>query len=369
MKSAEMSAIIACVIWSSAYGQSAAPPTRMTPNVLEYSKPQLVQDIEAASTLTGPFGCDRDGSIFATINGYLFEGGAANPDRLALLGIHSDGSVTDFSWHSVPGFNTTTSFPKSFFVGNDHVYLLVDARPSSGTTSGGSHTQLVLVLNEQGGLDRAITLEPDLHPLVFGVFRSGRILVISEDHRKALKLIDANGTFIREIQLNDSDSVLRASEPASDSLGAPANYSPHLLISMIKLIPSGEHLLLVPLGTSDRPILELDENGIVSSVIPQLPDNMVLDSFISSDESSFKVQLGRLLESTKKVVDSQGKWLGVATAPRHRITEISRRDGHILRELELAEPELLPVCQTDDVFHILAAPSQGRLQVSTAQAR
>src|ERR1019366_1028888 len=177
MKSARILAIFACVFWSCAYGQSAAPPTRTTPNVLEYSKPQLVQDIEAASTLTGPFGCDRDGSIFATINGYLFEGGAANPDRLALLGIHSDGSVTDFSWHSVPGFNTTTSFPKSFFVGNDHVYLLVDARPSSGTTSGGSHTQLVLVLNEQGGLDRAITLEPDLHPLVFGVFRSGRILV------------------------------------------------------------------------------------------------------------------------------------------------------------------------------------------------
>jgi hypothetical protein len=340
--------------------------------VLEYSNPLLVQDIEAASTLTGPFGCDRDGNIFAMINGYLFEGGAANSGRLALLGIHSDRSVRNFSWHSVPGFDTTTSFPKSFFVGNDHVYLLVDARPSSGTTSGGSHTQLVLVLNEQGGLDRAITLEPDLHPLVFGVFRSGRILVISEEplsHRIALKLIDANGTFIRDIQLNDSDSVLRASEPASDSLGAPANYSPQLLISMIKLIPSGEHLLLVPLGTSDRPILELDENGIVSSVIPQLPDNMVLDSFISSDESSFKVQLGRLLESTKKVVDSQGKWLGVATAPRHRITEISRRDGHILRELELAEPELLPVCETDDVFHILAAPSQGRLQVSTAQVR
>jgi hypothetical protein len=368
----KFAAIIACVICSCAYGQSAAPPTRMTPNVLEYSKPQLVQDIEAASTLTGPFGCDRDGSIFATITGYLFEGGAANPYRLALLGIHSDGSVTDFSWHSVPGFNTTNSFPKSFFVGNDHVYLLVDARPSSGTTSGGSHTQLVLALNKQGGLDRAITLEPDLHPVVFGVFRSGRILVIFEEplnHRMALKLIDANGTFIRDIQLSDSNSVLRASKPASDSLGDPANYSPHLLISMIKLIPSGDHLLLVPLGTSDRPIVELDENGIVSSVIPQLPDNMVLDSFISSDESSFKVQLGRLLESTKKLVDSQGKWTDVATAPRHRITEISRRDGHILRELELAEPELLPVCEADNVFHLLAAPSQGRLQVSAAQAR
>jgi hypothetical protein len=105
---------------------------------------------------------------------------------------------------------------------------------------------------------------------------------------------------------------------------------------MIKLISSGDRLLLVPLGTSDGSILELDENGIVSSVIPQLPENLVLDSFISSDESSFKVQLGRLPESTKKLVDSQGKWLAVATAPHHRITEVSRRDGHILRELELA---------------------------------
>jgi hypothetical protein len=183
----------------------------------------------------------------------------------------------------------------------------------------------------------------------------------------AFRLIDANGASIREMNLNDRDFVLVSSELIPSSTAV--SYSPALLIAMIKVVASGDHLLLVPIATSNRPILELDENGIVNSVIPQLPDNMVLESFISSDESSFKVQLGRLLETTKKVVDSQGKVLGITTAPRHLITEISRRDGSIVRELELKEPDLLPVCQTDSVFHILAAPSAGRLQVLTAASR
>jgi hypothetical protein len=368
MKSAEVSVIVACFVGSCAYGQSATPTISVKPNALEYSTPQLVQDIEAAPALAGPYGCDGDGSIYAWINGYIFAGGNSNPDRLALVGIHPDGTVTNFSGHSVTGPNGTSSFPKSFFVGDDHVYLLVDTPVSAG---GGSHTQSVLVLDKRGGLNRAITLESNIHPLVFGVFRSGKILAVSEDsssHRMAFRLIDGNGAFIREIQLKDSDFILGTSELIPDS-HTTVNYSPALLISMIKVIALGEHLLLVPIGTSNRPILELDENGIVGSVIPQLPDHMVLESFISSDESSFMVQLGRLLESTKKSVDSQGRVLGIATAPRHLITEISRKDGSIVRELELKEPDLLPLCQTDSVFHILAAPSEGRLQVLTAESR
>ena len=368
MKFVKAPTIMACVIWSCAYGQSGAPMIRTTSNALEYSAPLTVQDIGPAPALAGPYGCDGDGSIYAWINGYIYAGGNSNPDRLALVGIHPDGTVTSFSGHSVTGPNGTSLFPKSFFVGNEHVYLLVDAEASAGS---GLHTQSVLVLDKQGGLNRAITLESDLHPLVFGVFRSGKILAVSEDsstHRMALRLIDKNGASIRELHLNDSDFILEGSELIPDS-NTSVSYSPTLLISMTKLIASGDHLLLVPVGTSNRPILELDENGIVSSVIPQLPDHTVVELFISSDESSFKVQLGTLLESTKKVVDSQGKVLGIATAPRHRVTEISRIDGHILREFELAKPELLPVCETDAVFHLLAIPSKERLQVSTAEIR
>ena len=82
----------------------------------------------------------------------------------------------------------------------------------------------------------------------------------------AVMLFSSNGEFIRDILTNVSEYVMRESglSPASHVIG---NYSPELLISFIEVVPSGDHLLLVPLETSKVPIDEVDEKEVVNSVI------------------------------------------------------------------------------------------------------
>jgi hypothetical protein len=213
--------------------------------------------------------------------------------RLALVGIHPDGTVTNFQWRSVAGFRSI-SYPKSVFVGHGHVYVLADARTSSPQCDQETYAHIVLVFNQQGDLEQVISLKTNSNPLGLGVFPSRKLLIISEsksDQRMAVMLFSSNGEFIRDILTNLSEYVMRESglSPASHVID---NYSPELLISLIEVVPSGDHLLLVPLETSKVPIDEVDENEVVNSVIPHLPDNTILDSFISSDATSFKIQAG-----------------------------------------------------------------------------
>lgn len=99
----------------------------------------------------------------------------------ALLGIHPDGTVTNFQWSSIAGFRSISP-PKSVFVGYDRVYVLADARTSSPEGNQSKHVRLVLVFDQNGSLERAISLKTNLNPLVLGAFSSGKLLIISEEN-------------------------------------------------------------------------------------------------------------------------------------------------------------------------------------------
>ena len=86
---------------------------------LEFSNPRAVEDLDVAPMIVGRLDCGGDGSIYTLIDGY-----ALNSERLALLSVHPDGTVTSFPWRSAPGF-ADISMPKSIFVGNGRVYVLV----------------------------------------------------------------------------------------------------------------------------------------------------------------------------------------------------------------------------------------------------
>jgi hypothetical protein len=342
-------------------GKASAAPR------LEFSNPRAVEDLGVAPMIVGRLDCSDDGSIYTLINGY-----ALNRDRLALLAIHVDGTVTSFPWRSAPGF-ADISMPKSIFVGNGRVYVLVNAERKSAKQAHGSSYPLVLAFDKEGSLVATVVLEHDLNPLVLGVFPSGNILLVSEDrlnHGMALNLVGADGTPIRELRLNASDFVMRAAQMPAAVRGT-SNYSPPLLISMSKFFPSGDHLLLVPLETSGLPIVELSEREVLHSVIPHLPDNMVLEAFLpSNDALSWKVRLATILENDKEMMDSQGKVLGVATRPSARIAELSRTDGRLLQEIDIGGDGIQPACETNGTFRFLTSGAgQGHLQVVTAQVR
>jgi hypothetical protein len=347
-------------------GMPALAPKRADVAALEFSKPKIVEDLGAGPMIVGRLDCSDDGSIYTLIDGY-----ALNSGSTALLAIHPDGTVTSLLWRSVPGF-AHISPPKSIFVGNGRVYVLVSGESDSAKQGNISRYPLVLAFDKQGSIVGTVVLKQDLNSLVLGVFPSGNILLISEDrlnHRMALNLVGADGAPIRELRLYDSDFVVRAAQMPTASRG-PASYSTYLLITMSKFFPSGDNLLLVPLETSGLPMVELDERGVLHSVVPHLPDDMILEGFVSSNASSWKVRLANAIENDKEPLDLQGKVLGVATRPSARIAELSRTDGSLLRELDMGGPGVQPACETDGTFRFLTSGAgQGRLQVVTARVR
>lgn len=352
-------------------GMSALGQKSVVVVAIEFSKPKIVEDLNAGSMIAGRFDCSNDGSIYTLIDGYALNIGTALNERLALLGIHPDGTVTSLPWRLVPGF-TDVSLPKSIFVGNGHEYVLVNAERKTAKPGYVSRYPLVLTFDVKGSLVGTVVLSQDLNPLSFGVFPSGNILLVSEDrlnHRMALNLVGADGVPIRELHLNDSDFVVRASHMPAAARG-PSSYSTSLLIAMSKFFPSSNHLLLVPLETSGLPIVELDERGVVRSVVPLLPNNMVIESFLpTNDASSWKVRPATVLENDTETLDSQGKVLGVATRPANRIAVISRTDGSLQREIDIGGPGIQPACEIDGTFRFLTSSDQGRLQVVTARVQ
>lgn len=333
---------------------------------LEFSNPRAVEDLDVALMIVGRLDCGDDGSIYTLIDGH-----ALNSERLALLAIHPDGTVTSFPWRSAPGF-VDISMPKSIFVGNGRVYVLVSAESKSAKQEHRRYP-LVLTFDKEGSLVGTVLLEYDRNPLVLGVFPSGNILLVSEDrlnHRMAVNLIGPDGTRIRELRLYASDFVMGAAQMPAAARGT-SSYSASLLISMSKFFLSGDHLLLVPLETSGLPIVELDEGGVLHSVVPHLPDNMVLEAYLpSNDALSWKVRLATVLENDKEMLDLQGKVLGVATQPSTRIAELSRTDGRLLQEIDVGDNGIQPACETDGRFRFLTSGAgQGHLQVVTAQIR
>jgi hypothetical protein len=353
-----------------ASGISSLAPAAAQVAELEFSKPTTVQDLDSGSMIAGRFDCSGDGSVYTLIDGYALSAETAPGGKLALMAIRPDGSITNFSWRSVHGF-INISLPISIFVGNDLVYVLVNGAKRSAAQGYMSNYPLILAFDNQGTLVDTVVLDQNLRPLVLGVFPSGNILLVSEDrlnHRMALNLVGRDGTPIRELQLGDHDFVVRAARMSPSAHGT-TNYSPLLLLSMSKFFPSGDNLLLVPLETAGLPILELDEHGVLQSVVPRLPDNMVLESFLSSNAADFKLRLASLVETDKETLDARGKVLGVATRPSERIGEFSRDDGSLLREIDIGGPGVQPACENKGTFRFLTSNNQRSLQVVTARVR
>jgi len=330
---------------------------------LQFSKPTIIQDLAVAPSLIGKLPCGEDGSIYSLVDGY----GLSN-ERLALLAFHPDGTVTSYPYRSVPDF-ARFSEPKSIFVGNGRVYVLISAEYVPAGPGALSRYPLVLAFSKDGALLSTTVFEQDLDPVVLGVFPSGNIVLISErsvNQEMDVRLLSANGTPIRELKLKDNDFLMRTTR-TPEATPLASSFSPTFMISQSKLYPSGENLLLVPLETSGLPIVELDENGVLHSAIPQVPENMVLEAFLSSNSSSLKLQLSTVLRSNDEVLDPQGKILGIATRPSTRISEFSREDGSMLREIEIGAQEPEPACEADGAFRFLTSGSRGSLEVVTAQ--
>jgi len=377
MKSAWCLALACLIATRCAISQELGRVTDAAPKVVptasfEFSKPQAIANVGADAMLAGRFDCGSNGSVYALVQGKV-SGSNADPERqdgVALLGVHPDAAITSFPWWSVSGF-AEISIPRSVFVGNGHVYLLVTAKRDSEQQEHIGRSFLILKFDTNGNLQDTLALDPNLTPWAFGVFPSGDILVVSEDrlnHRMALNLFDEHGGFIRELRLNKDDFIERAAQLPPSSRGTSA-YASGFLVSLSKLIPWNGHLLLVPLLTSGLPIVELGEDGVISAVTPRLPDKAVIESIISSSDSAFTVQLATIVESANQPVDFQGKLHSVGLHPIEQLTEISRANGDILRQIDLGSSGVEPACESGGVYRFLLSNNQRELQIVAAKVR
>ncbi len=180
----------------------------------------------------------------------------------------------------------------------------------------------------------------------------------------ALDLVSAAGAPIRQLDLGPSDYLEQS--PKFKLGNSTRRYNSTLLIAMAKLYPIGNNLLLVPLEISGLPILELSEHGTVKSVVPQLPDGTIIDSVIPSSSSILKVRMGRIVETEHPALDSEGDLLSVGTTPSERITELSLKDGTIVRETDIGSAAVQPACEAGGALRLLTSSgSAGKLAVVT----
>ncbi|HEY2858928.1 MAG TPA: hypothetical protein VGJ21_10970 [Terracidiphilus sp.] len=349
-----------------------AAPVPVRTSRLEFSKPETIANIGADATYLDNFRCADDGSAYIFVNGNV-SGTNADPDRQnlpPLLGVHPDSTVTSFPWWSVPQFSWM-SLPQSVFVGNGHVYVLDRGRRISKEQERTPVSPVVLKYDMAGHLQETISPAEDRNAFVLGVFPSGHMLLIAEDrlnHRMSLDLLDEHGVFIRVLRLNKDDFVERAAQLPTASRGT-GSYSTNSLISSSELVPWNGHLVLVPLYSSGLPIIELSEDGVVSSITPHLPEGTVIESLISVGASTVTIQPGKVLQSGNPTVDPQGKFMGVPTQPFPRITLISRANGGIVKELDLGSADVEPECESAGVYQFLTSDHEGMLQLVSARAQ
>lgn len=346
------------------------PATQTSVPSMRFSRPQVIGDINPRPTIAGRFDCDKDGTIYTFIDGYTPNTGSTPTARLALLGIHPNGNVTNFDWRSVEGF-TNISLPRSVFVGHGQIFVLAEGDRKSGKEEQYLPYPLVLTFNQEGTLIRVGVLDQGLDPLVLGVFKSGNFVVVSYDrlnNRMALDLIRPDGTEIRQLSLGSNDYLAQASKMGPQSM--PGKYNSTLLIDMSKFFPFGRNLLLVPLETSGLPVLNLGEKGVASAIVPQLPKGMVLDSFISTTSTSLKMRLGTVVQTQHPALDSDGKLLSVGTIPSQKITEFSLANGSIVHEDKIGSTAVQPACEADGALRLLTSSgTAGKLAVVTARMK
>lgn len=321
------------------------------------NSPQAIIGLSSNPSISGHFHCSQDGTIYSMIDGYN-----AAPERPALLGIHADGSVTNFDWLSVPGYAHAYD-PRSVFVGYGHIYALTMAeRNVDGRIE---KRFVVLTFNPDGSLFRTTTLARGIKPWTMGAFRSGNLALISADHaghRMALDVIAPDGAPIRQLNLGSEDYLALASATPN----GPGKYDQSFLIASSKFQPFGDNLLLVPTLASALPMIETNERGVVRAVALKAPKGRIVDQIIASAPSTLKLRLGVVRPSQHPIVNTDGKQMGIAVTPSLQITEFSLTDGSILHQANFRSSDVQAACEAGGSLHLLTSNS-GFFSVTTEQ--
>lgn len=351
--------MLACTAaFSQTDGGGPVSPPSIPISQLAFDPPQRTSLGAMGTAMSANYTCAEDGTTFLQI--------AGSPRKMDFV-LHSlQGTTGDthFDVPHIPGYGPIPDWTWNFFVNDQQVAMLVNAPIEQNQfekqEARPTWVWLALLYDRKGTFERAVPIPQELDPKSVGIYGSGNLLVIAANKiTKAAELfvLSPKGDVINHFLLFDEDyntnKIAKKQQPL-------AEMTPDGALTFMQLVANGSNLLLVPQDTG-APISEVNERGIVRTVQLKLPKGTAIASFLSHNESLWKI---RTFVDEKVTTDSKtGQTSGdLDTGP---VLEFNSFDGSLLRRFE--EPAKLNArltCEHNgDYTAITTDPKDGRLEI------
>jgi hypothetical protein len=285
---------------------------------------------------------------------------------VALYGVRGANEIVQFNSHLATGYRLISPIARYFASESKVVGLAYGLGIDHGDAKVGPDpnrvSNVLLTFDRKGALLSTDVLDPNLKPEQLAAFSSGDLLLVAWDKvRKMtyLSVTDAHGSTQREIHFRDND-------PADDGNGS----SP---LATLTIYPYGEHLLLVPQDTR-RPIVEVNEHGVLNSYTMKIPAGYTRGLALSFGRRSWKFRMLKEDNGSQPVQAAQtdgNSKIGLASLQSIQgiVLEFNPDDGNVIREIDLPQTGFQPACENNgEVTFVSARAGDGKLQIAKGVA-
>jgi hypothetical protein len=324
---------------------------------LRISDPATLPIGVAGSPVSAIFGCADDGTVFLQVFTLPND---ASPGDVALYGVKGPDQIVRFTFNESSDYRAVSPIVR-YFAADSGLLAMAYALPNTETDATDDSKQRVAVMlmfDRKGALKSSFTLPMREHPEQVAVFSSGDLLLAGYDQsrkRTFLRVADPKGSLLKEISLSDGD-------PGDEGERAGP-------LTDLVIYGYGKDLLLIPQDTH-RPILEVNESGVVNTYKLQVPKGYERGLVVSIKPGSWKFRmLAEASETPAPPTAGQGgqQAMGLESLQNRNgaILEFDPGDGKVLRRIELPSSGMQPACETGGDYIFLSAQSgNGKLQIA-----
>ena len=313
-----------------------------------------VPGVGAALAIRLPFECTSDGTAFIDIVQSAGTGG--RPSNLAkfwpaslLTSIGLSGEAHSFPLNQVPDLHDISEM--GHFATNSKVLFLLRAAPGNGPVLSASgqpqwadHHNYVLTFDRDGTYQRKMQLDDGFQIQGVGLFPTGDYLAAGFDEHTSvpkLAILKDDGSVLEYLTIPKGgmpDSVYGTGAEAK-----ARNIKPVQLVGR-------EHSIYLVQDSTDFPILEVSESGVIRAVQPKLPKGFRIRAFVPGDENLYVREDGK--ENEIYELDAQTgavlKQLAVGGQPADYVACVHERKFLSFRSTETT---LVPLVGTAEASH------------------
>jgi hypothetical protein len=332
-----ISCVALLVISVSALGQRSSTPKSSASAPppfyrISFRRGAPVAGVSATGAVVLPYECTNDGTAFVNMVIPASPDGqpAARSPHFSkysppteLVSISESGEAHDFRLDQLDDFYDIQE--RGYFASDSNVAFLIRAAredqqgKQSYVVSDGSrletnrnvadHHMYLAIFDRGGTYKKSVLLDETFVLQQVGVFPSGTLLSLGfdkQDHAPKVVLLKDDGTLLRILDVPKN--------AAPDSMLANQNgKGPAVYVKRTQLVPHGKSIILVQ-NKESFPLLEVNEAGEIRTILPKLPQGMLVNEVIPSD---------------------QGLYVQINAPPDGLLDEISEQDGVVLRRFRI----------------------------------